>query len=822
MRRKGLRLYTHTRMITNYLKIAWRTLRKQQGFTFINIFGLAVGLACCMLIMLYVLDELSFDRYNEKADRIYRVQADIKFGGNDMHFAVSPDPIGPTLKKDYPQVEQFVRLHQRGTWLVKRAGETTNLREDNITFADSTLFDVFTLPLISGDPKRALAEPNTVVISESAAKRHFGNQNPMGQPMIFDTDKTFKVSGVMRDMPQNSHFRSDFFLSMLNDDYTWGQWLSNNHHTYVLLKPGTDTAIFAKYFNTIIEKYVGPQAMQIIGTTMKQFRKAGNSVGYWLIPLTDIHLHSKQQAELAPNGDIQYVYIFSAVALFILIIACINFMNLATARSANRAKEVGVRKVMGSERQQLIGQFMTESILTTVLAMVLALFIVGITLPGFNTIAGKEMGIVQLVSPYYLPLLIALPILVGLLAGSYPAFFLSSFQPITVLKGKINVSFKSAGLRSGLVVFQFMMSVVLIVGTIIVYRQITYIQTKNVGFNREQLLTINDVYSMGKQAETFKQEVLRLPGVVSGSISGFLPTPSNRNDMAFFAEGESDRNKGINMQTWGVDYDYVKTLAMQVVQGRDFSRAFGSDSSGIILNEAAVKVLGFNGSPIGRRVWRFDDGQLKTQKTYTIIGVVKNFHFESLRRNIGALSLVLRENSGAATFRLSSTNLPTLMKEVEAKWKQIAPGQPFSYQFMDDSFDEMYRAEQRVGTIALTFAALAILIACLGLFGLAAFMAEQRTKEIGVRKVLGASVGSIIGLLSKDFLKLVLISIVIASPLAWYAMSQWLKDFAYKIDIEWWMFALAGILAVGIALLTVSFQSIKAALMNPVKSLRSE
>ena len=808
-------------MLLNYLKIAWRTLRKQQGFTFINIFGLAVGLACCMLIMLYVLDELSYDRYNTKADRIYRVQTNIKFGGNDMRFAASPDPIGPTLKKDYPQVEQFVRLHQRGTWLVKRVDDPTNLREDNITFADSTLFDVFTLPLLSGDPKRALAAPNTVVISESAAKRHFGNQNPMGQSLVFDNRKTFRVSGVMRDMPINSHFRSDFFLSMLNDDYPWGQWISNNHHTYIVLKPGTDAQAFAKNFNTVIEKYVGPQAMKMIGTTMEQFRKAGNQLGYWLIPVTDIHLHSKQQGELAPNGDIQYVYIFSAVALFILLIACINFMNLATARSANRAKEVGVRKVMGSERQQLIGQFMTESILTTVLAMLLAVCLVSVALPGFNTIAAKELRIVQLVSPYYLPVLIALPIVVGLLAGSYPAFFLSSFQPITVLKGKINVNFRSVGLRSGLVVFQFMMSVVLIIGTLIVYRQITYIQTKNVGFNRDQLLTVNDVYAIGKQAETFRQEVLRLPGVVSGSISGYLPTPSNRSDNSFFAEGQADLNKGINMQNWGVDYDYVKTLGMQIVQGRNFSRAFGSDSTGIIVNEAAVRILGFK-DPIGKRIWGFDDPQLKARKTYTIIGVVKNFHFESLRRNIGALSMILQPNSGSASFRVSSANVPDLMKQIEAKWKQIAPGQPFSYQFMDDSFDEMYRAEQRIGTIALTFAALAILIACLGLFGLAAFMAEQRTKEIGVRKVLGASVTSIIGLLSKDFLKLVLIAIVIASPLAWYAMNQWLSDFAYKIDIEWWMFALAGLLAVGIALVTVSFQSIKAALMNPVKSLRSE
>lgn len=813
-------------MLINYLKIAWRTLRKQQGFSFITIFGLAVGLACCMLIMLYVLDELSYDRYNAKANRIYRIQSDIRFGSNDLHFAVSPDPIGPTLKKDYPQVEQFVRLHQRGTWLVKRVGEPTNLREDNITFADSTLFEVFTLPFIAGDPKRALAEPNTVVISESAAKRHFGTQNPLGQTLLFDNKQTFKVSGVMRDMPTNSHFRSDFFVSMLSDNYPWGQWLSNNHHTYILLKPGTDPAAFTKNFETIVDKYVGPQALQMIGSTIDEFRKAGNRIGYWLMPLTDIHLHSRQQVELAPNGDIQYVYIFSAVALFVLIIACINFMNLATAHSANRAKEVGVRKVMGSERNQLIGQFMMESVLTTALAMLLALGLVAVALPSFSAIAAKTLNVRQLVPSYYLPLFIALPIIVGVLAGSYPALFLSSFQPITVLKGgtvsrRINVNFRSVGLRSGLVVFQFMMSMVLIVGTLVIYRQITFIQTKNVGFNRDQLLMVNDVDAIGKQAETFRQEVVGLPGVVSGSVSGYLPIPSNRSDNAFFPAGQLDLTKGINMQQWGVDYDYLKTLNMQLVQGRDFSKRFGADSTGIILNEAAARVFGFK-NPIGQHIWRYDDPQLKVRKTYTIIGVVKNFHFESLRQNISALSLVLEPNSGSASFRVATTDLTALMKQIKAKWHQFAPGQPFSYQFMNESFDNMYRAEQRVGTIALIFAVLAVLIACLGLFGLTAFMAEQRTKEIGIRKVLGASIPSLIRLLSKDFLKLVIVAILIASPIAWYAMTQWLRDFAYRIDIEWWVFALAGGLAIAIALLTVSFQSVKAALMNPVKSLRSE
>ena len=623
-------------------------------------------------------------------------------------------------------------------------------------------------------------------------------------------------------MPVNSHFRSDFFPAMLSDGYQWGQWLSNNHHTYIVLREGTDYRQFEKNFDAVIEKYVGPQALQFIGVTLAQFRQAGNRFEFSLMPLTDIHLHSRETIQLAPNGDIQYVYIFSAVALFILLIAGINFMNLATARSANRAKEVGVRKVLGSERVQLIGQFMTESVLMTGLAMGLALLIVAVSIPFFNTLAAKQLSVRSLLSPYWLPVLVALPIAVGLLAGSYPAFFLSSFKPISVLKGRVNVGFNRSGLRSGLVVFQFMMSVILIVGTIIVYRQLTYIQSKNLGFRRDQVLTVNDVYTLGKQAETFKQEVLRLPGVVSGSISGYLPTPSNRSDNSFFPEGKIDLKNAVSMQAWGIDHGYLKTLGMTVVQGRGFSRDFGSDSSGIILNETAAKLLG-GGNPIGKRIVQFANPQEKTSiETYTVIGVVKNFHFESLRHTIGALAMVLETNSGAASFRLSTTNIPVLVSQIETKWKQVAPGQPFSYAFLEDSFDQMYRAEQRIGTIALTFACLAIFIACLGLFGLATFTAEQRTKEIGVRKVLGASVGSVIVLLSKDFLKLVLIAIVIASPLAWYAMNRWLQDFAYRIDIEWWVFAGAGLLAVGIALLTVSFQSVKAALMNPVNSLRSE
>jgi putative ABC transport system permease protein len=813
-------------MLRNYLKIALRTLRKHVGFTAINVFGLAIGLACCLLLILYVLNELSFDRFHAHADRIYRVNTDIKFGSNDMRFAVSPDPVGPTLLKDYPQVENFVRLHQRGTWLVRRVGTTNNLREENITFADSTLFDVFSFPLVSGDPKTALTEPNTVVISETAARRHFGTQNPLGQSLVFDNKRTFKVTGVMRDLPLNSHFQTHFFLAMRSDDYPWGQWLSCNLHTYILLKPGVNPAQLEKNFDSFVEKYAGPQVQQFIGSSFSEFKKTGNSMRLWLVPLTDIHLHARQQIELAPNGDIQYVYVFSAVAIFILLIACINFMNLATARSANRAREVGVRKVLGSERRQLIGQFMTESVLMAAVAMGLALLFVAAAIPLFNQLAAKSLTFRHLFSPSLLGVVVALPVVAGLLAGSYPALFLSSFRPIAVLKGgtlagRLNTGLKRVSLRGGLVVFQFITSIVLIVGTLVVYRQLHFIQTKKLGFERQHLLTVNDVYALGKSAETFKTEVLRLPGVVRGSLSGYLPTPSSRNDNAFFPEGKIDQKSGVSMQNWSVDADYVRTLGMQILQGRDFSREFGSDSTGMILNETAVKQFGFT-DPIGKHVSMFNDPQGKTLKTYTVIGVVKNFHFESLRRGISPLALTLTPNSGAAVFRLGVNDPTALMKRIEATWKQLAPGQPFSYSFLEDDFEAMYRAEQRVGTLVLVFSVLAILVACLGLFGLAAYMAEQRTKEIGIRKVLGASVPGLVWLLSKDFLKLVFVALLIATPLAWWAMSRWLEDFAYRIDLEWWVFVLAGVLAIAIALLTVSFQSVKAALMNPVKSLRTE
>ena len=566
-----------------------------------------------------------------------------------------------------------------------------------------------------------------------------------------------------------------------------------------------------------------PQAKQFMKiNSIDDFKKAGNRLDYSLMPLTDIHLKSERFPELGVNGNIQYVYIFGAVAIFILLIACINFMNLSTARSANRAKEVGIRKVLGTENRFLIGQFLTESTMMSFIALILAVVITSLTLPFFNGIAGKQLNIKEFLSTGYIIFLVLIPVVVGVLAGSYPAFYLSSFQPITVLKGKINAGFKKSRLRSSLVVIQFATSIVLIIGTIIVYRQLNYIQTKNLGFNKDQVLVIIGTGSLGKSAESFKNEVAKFSGVKSACFSPYLPVSnSSRTDNTFSTEAVMDSKNGFNMQSWRVDYDYINTLGMEIVKGRNFSREFGSDSSAIIINESTARLLGYD-DPIGKKLYTSDNNTPPNSISYTIIGVVKNFHFESLRQSISPLSFRLGHDSWSTAFKISTTDVRTLVKNIERKWKAMVPGIPFSYQFLDDAFDQMYRTEQRVGKLAISFALLAIVIACLGLFGLSSYMSEQRTKEIGVRKVLGASVNNIVTMLSTDFLKLVLIGALIAFPLAWWAMHRWLQDFAYRVGLSWWVFVAAAILALLIAVLTVSFQAIRAALSNPVNSLRTE
>jgi putative ABC transport system permease protein len=810
-------------MFRNYLKIAVRNLWKNKTFSFINIAGLAIGLSCFLLIALYVLDELSFDNYNANADRIYRINSDIRFGGADLHMPVTSDMMGQILKKDYPQVEQYTRLYSfNGDKLIKKGNEYID--EEHVAHADSTFFDVFTLPAIEGDTRTALDEPNTVVISESMAKKYFNSVHALGKTIEVKDQKSplYKVTAVIKDIPQNSHFHFDFLFSMKNVEYNWGQLTSHNFYTYIRLKKGTDPKAFEKNFDQYIDKYVLPEAKQFMNiNSMDEFKKAGNSLVYSLMPLTQIHLHSNRQFELSPGGNIQYVYIFSAVALFILVIACINFMNLTTARSANRAREVGIRKVLGTEKGQLIKQFLFESTTMVIMALLIAIPVVWLVLPLFNDMAAKQMTATSLFTPYILPLLIALPFVVGLLAGSYPAFFLSAFRPIEVLKGKLNLGAKSGILRSVLVVFQFCASIILIIGTVVVYRQLHYIQTRNLGFNKDQVLVVYGANELNNNMVPFKNDVLQLPGVSSGTLSGYLPVANSfRSDNTWSTEAVMTTKNGFDMQNWAIDYDYIKTMGMQIIKGRNFSKEFGSDSTAIIINETTAKITGFK-DPIGKQLFRAVDQQGHIG-AYTIIGVVRNFNFETLHHEVGPLAFELSPGNGFASFKVGTANISQLIAQIQSRWKSISLGLPFRYRFLDDSFDEMYRNEQRVGKIALVFSVLAIFIACLGLFGLATFIAEQRTKEIGIRKVLGASVQGIVQMLSKDFMKLVAISFVFAAPAAWYFMHKWLQDFAYRINISWWIFVAAGLAALFIALATVSFQAIRAAITNPVKSLRTE
>ena len=805
-------------MIRNYLKIALRSLRKNKLYSFINIFGLALGITSSLLIMLYVKDELSFDKFNKNAGRIYRVNSDIVFGGTHFHLAVAQDPLAATLMREYPQVESACRFREQGSFLVKKGKE--NIKEQKVIFADNQVFDVFTLPMLIGNPKSALKDPFTMVLNKTTAEKYFGSvKEAYGKTLVLDNKDAYKVTGVIANIPPQSHFNFDIFLAMEGlEESKQNNWISNNFSTYLLFKEGTDPKKVEASFEDLLIRYEGPQIKSFLNMTIEEFKKAGSKHDLTLMPLTDIHLHSDRTGELGPNGNIKYVYIFSAIAFFVLLIACINFMNLSTARSANRAKEVGVRKVLGSEKSSLIGQFLTESVLVSFISLLIAIIATYLLLPAFNNLANK-----QIVISFWqiLPMLLLIVVFVGFLAGSYPAFYLSSFIPINVLKGKLQAGMKSSGFRSTLVIFQFATSIVLMIGTFIIYKQLQYIQTKNLGFNKDQVVIVNDAYALDTKLEAFKNEVLRNPTVQSGTVSSYLPVPSSRSDDPFFPEGIMEPDKAVSMQDWKADYDYVKTLGLKIIKGRDFNRTFGSDSLGVIINESAVKLFGYK-DPIGKRISKIINGDTKVRKVFTIIGVVENFHFESLRENVGALSLALGTSKGAISFRVKTDDIQATVNTMESIWKQFAPGQPFNYSFLDQEFDSMYRSEQRIGKIFIIFASLAILIACLGLFGLATYAAEQRTKEIGIRKVLGANVKDIVAMLSKDFIRLVLIAIVFAVPIAWYGMSNWLKDFAFRIEISWWVFVIAGVLALLIALLTISYQAVRAALMNPVKSLKTE
>ncbi|SDT29923.1 putative ABC transport system permease protein [Mucilaginibacter mallensis] len=806
-------------MIRNYIKTAFRSLRKNKGFTAINVLGLALGLATCLLIVFYVADELSYDRYNENAGRIYRVNEQLKLGDNKVEYAVCMPPLAKTLKNDFPDVENTVRLKNLGGMHVKKGNE--NILEYNTLFADPSIFDVFTLPILYGNKATALTEPNTVVITESTAKKYFNKVDVVGENLITDGNKAFKITAVIKDIPQQSHFHADFLVSMSSfPDSRSNEWLRSDYNTYVLMRKGADYKKLEAQFPQFLRKYSGGQMQDELKMSYDAFEKNGSYFRMNMIPLIDIHLHSNQTGELGINGTEQYVYIFSAIAIFILLIACVNFMNLSTARSANRAREVGVRKVLGSARKYLIAQFLSESMIVTLIAVIISIVLVVLFLPAFNQFADKNIIITAHTLVWLIPVSLLAVLVIGFLAGLYPAFFLSAFQPIDVLKGKISSGFKGGRLRSFLVVFQFSISIFLIIGTLVIYNQLHYIQSRDLGYNRNQVLVIHNAFELGNHSQAFKQEIRQLPGVQNATLTGFLPTSLNRSTAIFYKEAVADPKKSIFPQTWNVDEDYVKTLGMKIAAGRNFSNQILSDSSSVVINETAAKFLGFT-DPVNKIIYKSSGGPNPTFKAYTIIGVVKDFNFSSLRQNIDPVIMQLNEDTGNLSIRVNTANISGLLTQVEDKWKGMSQAH-FEYSFMDQDFDKLYRSEQRTGTIFMVFTVLAIAIACLGLFGLAAYAAEQRTKEIGIRKVLGASIPNIAGMLSKDFIKLVFIAIVISSPIAWYLMQKWLQDFAYRVNFHWWIIALAGVAAILIALITISFQSIKAAIANPVESLRSE
>ncbi len=804
-------------MFRNYFKTAWRNIKKNKLFSAINILGLSIGIALCFIIMLYVQNELSYDRFNTNADKIARIAFDANMGGGKIFETSVMAPVAETIKKDFPEVLDATRLAPFGT--PKMMVKDKLFKDDQFALVDSNFFSIFTLPLIEGDAKTALLQPNTIVLSEKTAKKYFGNDDAIGKTIVYtnNNNQLFKVTGVMKDVPSNSHFHFDMFGSMVGwDQAKSDSWMYGSFFTYLLLKPGTDYAKMEARFPDMVKKYMGPQVQQAMGMSLSQFETKGNSLGFTLQPLTSIHLHSSSVTDLEPGGNATYVYMFGGIALFMLIVACINFINLSTASASKRAKEVGVRKVAGSDRFQLIRQFLSESMMIAMIALIIAFVLIQLALPAFNNLSGKELTFdIKPILAFF-----ALGILVGLIAGIYPAFYLSSFKPIAVLKGKFTSSKSSFGLRSSLVVFQFFISVGLIIGTIVVYQQMKFIQNTNLGYDKTQLITIPNSWALGKNEQVYKQELLKDPRIVNATTSWYKPAgPTNNNNALAYPQGND--NLVMTSIEYKVDENYIPTMGMQMLTGRNFSKAFTTDSLGIILNETAAKSLGFGVmNAVGKTVIR-ENSDRGTNVSFHVIGVVKNFNFKSLHETISPLVIVL-EPEGGLIFKIKTADVNGLLTTMKTKWDAYNTGEPFTYSFMDDLYNKTYSAEQKTGSILNIFSILTIFVACLGLFGLATYTAEQRTKEIGIRKVLGASVTQLTQMLSKEFLKLVLIASLIAFPAAWWAMNKWLQSFAYRINISWWVFAVAGFTALFIALVTVSFQAIKAAIVNPVKSLRTE
>ncbi|CAM4169876.1 ABC transporter permease [Gillisia hiemivivida] len=803
-------------MIKNYIKTGWRNITKNKGIFSINIAGLAIGIASCLLIMLYVSDELSYDRFHEKADRIVRVVFRANVNGEEMKEAVVMAPVAQVLKNDLPEVTQSTRLAKSYNNRIEYNGAYYG--QSSLAYVDPNFFEVFTLPIIQGAKTEPLDKPNTVVISKSFAENTFGNTDPIGKMLkVTNRDENLLVTGVMEDMPKNSHFHFDLLVSTLG--YAQAKktsWMESDFFTFLVLKKGADIDVVESKLPAISEKYMGPQLKEALGMTFTEFTKE-NEIGLFLQPLTDIHLHSdfSDSTTLEQGGDIKYVYIFSAVAIFMLVIACINFMNLATASASKRAKEVGIRKVLGSNKKQLIYQFLAESFISTFLAAFLAIILVSMSLPIFNQLAGKDLNFQYLLSPEVILAIFSLILIIGFIAGGYPAFYLSSFNPLSALKSKFSGSGKNSGIRSGLVIFQFVISAGLILSTLVVKEQMNFIQNKELGYEKDQLLVVRNSYLLGNNEDNFIDEIKNNPLVENVTHSAFVPAGESDNEVGgIFKNNEFQRR----MSFYNVDENYIPTMGMEVLEGRNFSEDFGAESDKVILNQKAVEILGFKKNPIEKSFQRDTHDGLKTM---TIIGVIKNFNFKSLHQEIEPL--ILKYNPyGGIIIRSKVADMSGLIENLNGRWNAYNVKEGFDYSVLDDSYNHTYLKERKMGTILSLFAILTIIVACLGLFGLVTFTAEQRFKEIGIRKVLGSSASQIVALLSKDFLKLVGISFLIAFPLSYYLMNKWLQDFAYRTEIHWWLYLLAAGITIGIAFLTISIKSYKAASVNPIKSLKTE
>ena len=784
-----------------------------------------MGMACCILILMHVIGEYSYDRYHKDADQVYRVALERKYPDNSAYYAIIPTSFAGVLKSDYPEVLESVRIVGNfGNTMVTHEEDT--FEEKNFVFADPSVLDIFDLPLIRGDKESALKEVSSVIMTESNAIKYFGSiENALGK--VIETDfSEHKVTAIARDLPEYTHLDIGFIASIQAIDtlpfMQEPNFISFTNATYIKLKKGTSVEYFEEKLDEVVNNYAAAQIEDQLQVSWDDYSKAGNGYDYFLQPLMDIHLHSNLEGEFKPNGNITYVYIFISIAVFILIIACINFMNLATARSAERAREVGVRKVMGSMRSQLIYQFLTESVLLSIISFLLSIILISIVLPQFNILTGKHMGMELITHTVLLPLIIIFSVLVGLLAGSYPALILSAFNPVVVLKGKL-INIKGSWLRNGLVVFQFWISIVLVAATMIIYQQMKYMKEKPLGFDKENVLVIEDIGNMGpEQIETFKTKIEQLPGVLkTGSASTLPGSKSFYFGFQLQPEGATDIMTGRAMV---VDDDFIDLMGIIIKEGRSFNKDY-NDSLSIMLNQTATTAARLN-DPIGSRL-SSPTNFLNIDEAFTVVGVVEDFNFQSLHDRVRPLVMIHEDvfQQGGVNnlgIRFKTSELNGIISGVEQLWKELSPGRPYQYFFLNDDLESAYQNEQQSGRVFAIFTSLAILIACIGLFGLSSYTTQQRTKEIGVRKVLGASAIGIVLLLSKDFSKLIILAFVLAVPVCWLGMRYWLEGFAYSIDIEIWVFLIAGILSLLVALVTISYQALKAATVNPVKSLKYE